>query len=104
MLAMMGGMGGHIPPVSGDGQVPGMPQMDPVMAQAYVQMFQYLQQGISPQALGNAGGNMVMPPMPFPGMPTPYSPSVPMDPSIAVTVEGMKFQYQLTEDDLHKVF
>mmetsp|Transcript_41424 Transcript_41424/g.79366 ORF Transcript_41424/g.79366 Transcript_41424/m.79366 type:complete len:464 (-) Transcript_41424:312-1703(-) len=104
MLAMMGNMGSQMPPVSGDMQVPGMPQIDPAMAQAYVQMFQYLQQGLSQQALGSPGGNMGMPPMPFPGMPTPYAPSLPVDPSIAVSVEGMKFQYQLTEDDLHKVF
>ena len=101
---MMGNMGSQMPPVSGDMQVPGMPQIDPAMAQAYVQMFQYLQQGLSQQALGSPGGNMGMPPMPFPGMPTPYAPSLPVDPSIAVSVEGMKFQYQLTEDDLHKVF
>lgn len=31
-------------------------------------------------------------------------PVPPMEPSITVAVEGMKFQYQLTEDDLHKVF
>merc|ERR1719453_928899 len=28
----------------------------------------------------------------------------PVDPTITVSVEGMKFQYQLTEDDLNKVF
>jgi len=33
-----------------------------------------------------------------------YTPSVPVEPTVAVSVEGMKFQYQLTEDDLHKVF
>jgi len=104
MLSMMGNMGSHVPPVMGDMQVPGMPQIDPSMAQAYVQMFQNLQQGLSQQVFGSAGGNMGMPPMPFPGMPAPYAPSLPMEPSIAVSVEGMKFQYQLTEDDLHKVF
>merc|ERR1719182_104645 len=46
-----------------------------------------------------------MPPMPFPGAMPPYSsPSPPTEPSIAVSVDGMKFQYQLTEDDLSKVF
>merc|ERR1719210_3204755 len=35
---------------------------------------------------------------------TPYAPSLPMEPAVNVSVEGMKFQYQLTEDDLHKVF
>lgn len=102
---MMRGMGTHMPLVSGDAQVPGMPQqMDPAMAQAYVQMLQYLQQGLPPQALGNASGGLGMPPTLFPGMPAPYAASVPMEPSLAVSVEGMKFQYQLTEDDLHKVF
>merc|ERR1719210_3159978 len=43
-----------------------------------------------------------MPPVPFPGM-TPYAPSM-MEPAVNVSVEGMKFQYQLTDDDLHKVF
>mmetsp|Transcript_29989 Transcript_29989/g.80022 ORF Transcript_29989/g.80022 Transcript_29989/m.80022 type:complete len:414 (-) Transcript_29989:116-1357(-) len=66
-----------------------MPGLDPSMAQAYVQMFQYLQQGIQP-------------PFPFPGM-TPYAP-LPMESSIHVSVEGMRFQYQLTDDDLLKVF
>merc|ERR1719382_466671 len=37
-------------------------------------------------------------------MPAPYTPSASPDPAIAVSVEGMKFQYQLTDDDLHKVF
>merc|ERR1719486_1675022 len=47
---------------------------------------------------------MGVPPMPFPSMTPPYSPPSPMEPTVAVSVEGMKFQYQLTEDDLHKVF
>ena len=39
----------------------------------------------------------------FPGLPpAPYTP-MPSEPAITVSVEGMKFQYQLTEDDLHKV-
>jgi len=80
-------------------------QMDPTMAQAYMQVFQYLQQGLSQQGLGSGG--MGVPPMPFPGpFPgmAPYSPTMPMEPAVNVSVEGMKFQYQLTEDDLHKVF
>merc|ERR1719238_608526 len=64
-------------------------------------MFQYLQQNLQ-QNMG--AGAMGLPPMPLPGMTPPYSPSMPMEPTVAVTVEGMKFQYQLTEDDLHKVF
>merc|ERR1719210_2429241 len=35
---------------------------------------------------------------------TPYAPSLSMEPAVNVSVEGMKFQYQLTEDDLQKVF
>jgi len=92
----MGGMGGAMPPPADGG---GMPGMDPNMAQAYLTMFQYL---TAQQNLG-AAGSMGLPPMPFPGM--PYgAPQMSVDPTVAVSVEGMKFQYQLTEDDLHKVF
>lgn len=99
MLSMaQGGMGGAMPPT--DGGLPGMPGVDPNIAQAYLTMFQYLAASQNP--LG--GGAMGMPPMPFPGMPSPYAASAPTDPTVAVSVEGMKFQYQLTEDDLHKVF
>merc|ERR1719253_290243 len=72
------------------------------MAQAYLTMFQYL---TAQQNLG--AGGMGLPPMPFPGMggmAPPYTPAAPTEPTVAVSVEGMKFQYQLTEDDLHKVF
>merc|ERR1719281_1095204 len=45
---------------------------------------------------------------PFIGMPgmggIPSTPNKMPDPAIRVSVEGVKFQYQLTEDDLHKVF
>lgn len=99
---MTSGMGGLMSSATTDLNIPGMPQIDPAMAQAYMQqMFQYLQQGLSQQGLG--AGGMGMPSMPFPGM-TPYVPTVPMEPSVNVSVDGMKFQYQLTEDDLHKVF
>lgn len=40
----------------------------------------------------------------FPHLPPAYTPTMPSEPAITVSVEGMKFQYQLTEDDLHKVF
>lgn len=74
------------------------PHFDPAMAQAYMQMVQYIQQGLQQQA------NFPAPPM-FPGLPpAPYTPTMPSEPAITVSVEGMKFQYQLTEDDLHKVF
>jgi len=96
---MAGGMG-SVMPSTPDANGP-VPQIDPAMAQAYMQMFQYLQQGLSQQALG--AGGMGMPPVPFPGMTPPYTPSM-MEPAVNVSVEGMKFQYQLTEDDLHKVF
>merc|ERR1740123_442796 len=48
---------------------------------------------------------MGVPPAPFPQMPpAPCTPPAPSVPVIAVSVDGMKFQYQLTEDDLQKVF
>lgn len=98
MLAMAGGMGGMPPAPHNDGA--GMPQFDPLMAQTYMQMFQYFQ-GLSSGGMGVPG----MPPLPLPGMsPSPYSAPPPQQPSINVSVEGMKFQYQLTEDDLQKVF
>jgi hypothetical protein len=83
-----------------DGSLPSMPGIDPNMAQAYMTMLQYL---TAQQQLAGAGA-MGMPPMPFPGMAPPYAPSMPVEPTIAVSVDGMKFQYQLTEDDLSKVF
>merc|ERR1719326_1331383 len=43
-----------------------------------------------------------MPPSPYASLP-PIAPAS-TEPTVAVSVEGMKFQYQLTEDDLHKVF
>jgi len=82
------------------------PGVDPAMAQAYAQMFtQYLQtaQAYAGVDLTNVG--MGVPPAPFPQMPpascTPPAPSMPV---ISVSVDGMKFQYQLTDDDLQKVF
>jgi len=96
MLSMaQGGMGAPMPGMGGE-QMP-----DPGMAQAYMAMFQYL---TAQQNMG--AGPMGMPPMPFSGMPpaAPFSPSMPAEPTVAVSVEGMKFQYQLTEDDLQKVF
>jgi len=97
--------GGMMQPPADPGLGGGMPSMDPNVAQAYLTMFQYL---TAQQAMGaGAGAGMGlpgMPPMPFPGMTPPYTPSMPTEPTVAVSVEGMKFQYQLTEDDLHKVF
>mmetsp|Transcript_55194 Transcript_55194/g.162251 ORF Transcript_55194/g.162251 Transcript_55194/m.162251 type:complete len:480 (-) Transcript_55194:163-1602(-) len=100
MLAMTQGMAGTMPtmpdPSLGLG---GVPPMDPALAQGYMQqMFQYLQQAAATQSPG-----LGMPGLGFPGM-SPYAPTMPSEPAIAVSVEGMKFQYQLTDDDLHKVF
>jgi len=94
ILPVGGFMPGLTPPLVPDPNFSAMPPIDPAMAQAYMQMFQYLQQGFSQQALGAAA--LGIPPMP--------QSSMPIEPSIKVSVEGMKFQYQLTEDDLQKVF
>merc|ERR1719161_1940851 len=87
-----GGLGG------GNPDAMGMMQM--------MQMMQYFQNMQRDAGMGGMGG---MPP--FPGMPGMPGFGMPMpgmqnDPptQIRVAVEGMKFQYQLTEDDLHKVF
>lgn len=103
MLAMAGQMPGTMPAPAQDAGLPGMPAIDPNMAQAYLTMLQYM------TAQQSAAGAMGMPPMPFPGMPpavvSPYNAApATSEPTINVSVEGMKFQYQLTEDDLHKVF
>lgn len=103
-------IGGGVPQVP----APDSSGVDPAMAAAYMQVFQaYFQQ----QALrgaadpGMGGASLGLPPLPgLPGMPSPYAPTPysapmpPIEPSVTVAVEGMKFQYQLTEDDLHKVF
>merc|ERR1719274_457709 len=47
------------------------------------------------------------PGMMMPGMPPPYAmPGMPniTSPMLNVRVEGLKFEYQLTEDDVRKVF
>lgn len=102
MQAMLS-MGSAMPPMPsmGDGGMPSLPGVDPNMAQAYLTMFQYLSAQQNPMG----GMGMGLPPMPFPGLPSPYAPpAAPNEPTVSVAVEGMKFQYQLTEDDLHKVF
>jgi len=89
MQVIMGMMGGGMAPSQyGANPYGQMPPMDPTV---YAQVLQsFLQQP---------------PAMPFPGMPSmPYAPPAPVEPTVSVSVEGMKFQYQLTEDDLHKVF
>eukprot|EP00930_Biecheleria_cincta_P086349 TRINITY_DN75658_c0_g1_i1.p1 TRINITY_DN75658_c0_g1~~TRINITY_DN75658_c0_g1_i1.p1 ORF type:complete len:586 (+),score=101.17 TRINITY_DN75658_c0_g1_i1:196-1758(+) len=82
----------------------GLPPVDPNF-QAYTAMFtQYLQQAHMAQA-AQAYGAPAAPPMPFPSAAYDMSAMQPQSVAvISVSVEGMKFQYQLTEDDLHKVF
>jgi len=100
MLSMQGGMGTTMPS-AGDAGVPNLPGIDPNMAQAYLAMFQQF------SAQQAAQGALGMPPMPFPGAMPPmpsYNAPASQEPTVSVSVEGMKFQYQLTEDDIHKVF
>lgn len=109
MQAMLAahGMGGGAP-MTAPGAAPPMP-LDPNMAaQAYMQMFSYVQQSLAAQG-GVPGGLPGAPPLPFPGLPPagqplPFAAQPQVEPMVRVSVEGMKFQYQLTEDDLHKVF
>eukprot|EP00931_Biecheleriopsis_adriatica_P068514 TRINITY_DN42456_c0_g1_i1.p1 TRINITY_DN42456_c0_g1~~TRINITY_DN42456_c0_g1_i1.p1 ORF type:complete len:559 (+),score=147.22 TRINITY_DN42456_c0_g1_i1:95-1771(+) len=106
---------------AGVGACGAAPPFDQNMAQAYTAMFQqYFQQAQvaqvaqaaqAAQAYAAAGGQamngMAAPPMPFPAAPYEMPPgAMPPQPApaISVAVEGMKFQYQLTEDDLLKVF
>merc|ERR1719321_2649612 len=98
-LASMSGMGAMMPPpMPGMAPFPGTaPAFDPTMVQAYSQMLQYLQ---TQQSLAGSAAGLGMPT----AQPPPYSPPAPQSPTVSVSVEGMKFQYQLTEDDLHKVF
>lgn len=97
MAGSMGGLGG----APADQNVPGMPPVDPAMAQAYMQMFLAMQQGMGAGVMGMPN----MPPLGGGAPMNPYAPpQLPAEPTVAVSVEGMKFQYQLTEDDLHKVF
>jgi len=93
----MGGMGG---PDAGLGS-----NLDPMQMMQMMQMMQYFQN--MQRGEGGFQGMGGMPP--FGGMPgfgMPMGGGMKNDPptQIRVAVEGMKFQYQLTEDDLHKVF
>lgn len=74
------------------------PIVDPAMMQS-VQMLQYIQSaGLAAQA------------PPYPGNPGVLAglqglqPTMMSEPTVSVCVEGMRFQYQLTADDLMKVF
>lgn len=92
---------GFAPHLSGAPVPPVLPAVDPSMAQAYAQMFAYLQQA---QAYTDAGAGSAPLFPAAPAMPTYNSNPLPPTPVISVSVDGMKFQYQLTEDDLQKVF
>jgi len=83
------------------------PGVDPAMAQAYAQMYLQTAHAYASVDPSNLGVGMGVPPAPFPSQipPTSYTPPpAPSVPVIKVSVDGMKFQYQLTEDDLQKVF
>mmetsp|Transcript_118250 Transcript_118250/g.339245 ORF Transcript_118250/g.339245 Transcript_118250/m.339245 type:complete len:467 (+) Transcript_118250:180-1580(+) len=106
MFSMAGTMPGGMPgmPTADGSFMPGMPStmgaVDTMAAVAQMQQFyQYIQQ----QSLGLTAAAGTMPPL-LPGMATPYAVPHSPDPAINVSVDGMKFQYQLTEDDLYKVF
>merc|ERR1719502_1595615 len=80
-------------------------------AQAYAQMLSYFQQaqayaGLAADPSGAQAAPFGAAPFgaapPLPNYAAGAQP--PSIPTIAVAVEGMKFQYQLTEDDLQKVF
>mmetsp|Transcript_31445 Transcript_31445/g.72942 ORF Transcript_31445/g.72942 Transcript_31445/m.72942 type:complete len:485 (+) Transcript_31445:91-1545(+) len=107
MQAFGNGLPG-IPGLPGMPSMPGVPGMgmDPAMAQAYMHhMLTCIQQGMQQQGFPGATGGMGLPPAPFPGMaPCPPATAGSTEPTVRVSVEGMKFQYQLTEDDIHKVF
>merc|ERR1719329_1885112 len=67
-----------------------------------LQSFMAQQQGLPSMPLGAPYPGAPFPGAPFPG--APYGAPAAQDPSFTVSVENMKFQYQLTEDDLMKVF
>merc|ERR1719265_1459919 len=101
--------------LGGGATVPGPPPpfgVDQGMAQAYAQMFtSYLQQAHQAYAsLGSEHCDVVAPPATASFASGPplsnftCSQPGPLPSAISVSVEGMKFQYQLTEDDLLKVF
>jgi len=107
----MGGMGNPSPDVGLGGMGGGGvdPTQQVAAMQAYMQVaatMQYLQAANLQNPAGGIPGIPGMPPMSFPGMPqyNPLALGAPPEAAITVAVEGMKFQYQLTEDDLLKVF
>lgn len=87
---------------------PPFPNLDTSMAQAYAQIYSsYLQQAQQAAAYTSLG-DAVAPAASFsPAPPVPSfscAPSMPLPTAISVSVEGMRYTYQLTEDDLQKVF
>jgi hypothetical protein len=70
------------------------------MVQAFMQMRSYFEQAGAPAGFGSQPGFGAQAGLVAP----PAAPAAVPGSSIKVAVEGMKFQYQLTEDDLHKVF
>eukprot|EP00929_Paragymnodinium_shiwhaense_P072264 TRINITY_DN36679_c0_g1_i1.p1 TRINITY_DN36679_c0_g1~~TRINITY_DN36679_c0_g1_i1.p1 ORF type:complete len:487 (-),score=125.59 TRINITY_DN36679_c0_g1_i1:269-1729(-) len=99
---------------AGFGGMPGGVDMNPISnPMLMAQLMQLYQQPTAVSALQAqmAGGmpgmpSMAMPQMPMMPMASYASPGVvaSAEPVVQVSVEGMKFQYQLTEDDIHKVF
>lgn len=80
------------------------PAVDPAMA--YQMFTQYLQQAQAYASADTAGigANIGVPPSPFAAMCPPYTSATHVMPVVSVSVDGMKFHYQLTEDDLLQVF
>jgi len=110
-MMAMAGSAARMPGAAGamPGQDPAA-GMDPSVALSYMQMLQTFmaqQQGLPNMPLGGPYPGAPYPGAPFPGAPfpgAPYGAPAAQDPSFTVSVENMKFQYQLTEDDLMKVF
>ncbi|CAK0822895.1 unnamed protein product, partial [Prorocentrum cordatum] len=104
--------GGSLPGIGAPGMAPGYSPFD-LDQVAFASMFAQMLQAqggacgaCDPGAL-SAAGMPVQPPAPamFPPLvPSLAAATVPPTPTVSVSVEGMKYQYQLTEDDLQKVF
>lgn len=71
-----------------------MPLASPAQAQNNLAAMMWQMQMAPP----HPGGAMLMPPWP------PAMPAAMMSPMLNVRVDGLKFEYQLTEDDVRKVF
>lgn len=110
MVNGMGDMGTGVPtmpppPLAAPGVPPAFPGVDPSMAQAYTSMVAAYMQQV--QAYAGLGADPSMATAQFaavPPLPNTMATTLPSTPAISVSVEGMKFQYQLTDDDLQKVF